>query len=285
MEKRNYKLYVHISPSGKRYYGITCKNTEYRWNNGKGYKGNKHFTNAINKYAWENFEHIVLFDNLTKEEACLLEQMYIALYNTTNTKYGYNQSLGGEHGLHSEQSKKKLSESKKGKKNPNYGKHFTFTEEHKRKISESRKGIQFTEEHKRNLSKNHADVKGENNPFYGKTFTSQSLKKLSTSQKALWTDDRRKKYSDLMKGKYSGAKNGNYGGKSPQAKAILMFTKYEEFIRRFDCVGDANEYLGKKRHNATIYQCAKDNLERTHNNYRKAHGYIWKYEEQEELAL
>ena len=73
MEERNYKLYVHISPSGKRYYGITCKkNVQDRWLNGKGYGGNKQYTNAINKYSWENFEHIVLFKNLTKEEACLL---------------------------------------------------------------------------------------------------------------------------------------------------------------------------------------------------------------------
>ena len=44
MEERNYKLYVHISPSNKRYYGITCQEKcEYRWQNGKGYTPNKHF--------------------------------------------------------------------------------------------------------------------------------------------------------------------------------------------------------------------------------------------------
>ena len=113
MEERNYKLYVHISPSGKRYYGITSmEKCEYRWKNGKLYTHNKHFTNAIKKYGWDNFQHIVLFDTLTTEEACLLEQMYIALYNTTNSKYGYNNSLGGEHGLHSEESKKKMNKKK-----------------------------------------------------------------------------------------------------------------------------------------------------------------------------
>ena len=68
MEERNYKLYVHISPSNKRYYGITgLKKCEDRWKNGAGYANNKHFTRAINKYTWDNFEHKVLFDNLTKE--------------------------------------------------------------------------------------------------------------------------------------------------------------------------------------------------------------------------
>ena len=32
MEERNYKLYVHISPSNKRYYGITGINEKRRWN-------------------------------------------------------------------------------------------------------------------------------------------------------------------------------------------------------------------------------------------------------------
>ena len=31
------------------------------------------------------------------------------------------------------------------------------------------KGRVFTDEHKKHISENHADVKGENNPMYGKT--------------------------------------------------------------------------------------------------------------------
>lgn len=127
---RNYKLYVHISPSGKKYYGITKQKVEYRWNNGKGYKpkknkdgelkGNIYFWNSICKYGWDNFEHIVLFDNITEEEAKLMEKMYIALYDTTNEDKGYNGTFGGE-GVsgykHSEESKKKISESQKGENN------------------------------------------------------------------------------------------------------------------------------------------------------------------------
>ena len=76
--ERNYKLYVHISPSGKRYYGITSMNPKYRWNNGKGYKNNKYFTSAIVLYGWDNFQHEILFNNLTENEAKLMEQCYIA---------------------------------------------------------------------------------------------------------------------------------------------------------------------------------------------------------------
>lgn len=92
-----YKVYVHINKiNGKRYYGITCQNINERWRNGKGYKNHKnskkdtYFYNAINKYGWDNFTHEVLFDNLSKEEACLLEQCYISLYDTTNRNKGYN---------------------------------------------------------------------------------------------------------------------------------------------------------------------------------------------------
>ena len=94
---KHHKLYVHINKAnGKRYFGITGqKKAEDRWNNGKGYKG-LYFYDDIVAYGWNNFEHIVLFDNLTKEEAELLEQMYIALYNTTNPKFGYNIALGGK---------------------------------------------------------------------------------------------------------------------------------------------------------------------------------------------
>ena len=118
---RNYKLYVHISPNEKRYYGITGQKVKYRWRNGKGYGENDYFTNAINKYGWNNFKHIVLFDNLTKEEAELLEQMYIALYDTTNREKGYNMTFGGEgsNGLkHTEEWKQEHSEKMSGSNNP-----------------------------------------------------------------------------------------------------------------------------------------------------------------------
>ena len=116
MEERDYKLYVHISPSDKRYYGITKMEVKNRWHKGSGYKGNQYFYRAIEKYGWNNFIHEVLFDNLTKEEACLLEQMYIALYDTSNPRKGYNLTLGGEGTV---------------------GRTFKMSEETKRKISEA----------------------------------------------------------------------------------------------------------------------------------------------------
>ena len=67
----NYKVYVHISPNGKRYYGITKQEPKKRWQNGKRYGYNDHFTNAINYYGWDNFDHIIWASGLTQEEAHL----------------------------------------------------------------------------------------------------------------------------------------------------------------------------------------------------------------------
>lgn len=133
--KRNYVLYVHINKiDGKRYYGITSKKPERRWKNGKGYKENEYFTNAINKYGWDNFEHIILFTNLTKAEAEELEILHIAKYKTKNKKYGYNLTNGGEgtNGYHhTKETKQKLSEINKGKycgkNNPMYRKGYLIS--------------------------------------------------------------------------------------------------------------------------------------------------------------
>ena len=117
MSKNNYKVYVHINKvNGKRYYGITKQEVEKRWANGYGYQ-EQYFFNDIVAYGWNNFEHIVIAKGLTEEEAKWLEVELIREHDTTNPKYGYNQSLGGNHS-HSEETRKKMSESHKGKNNP-----------------------------------------------------------------------------------------------------------------------------------------------------------------------
>lgn len=81
----------------KRYIGITQNKPNRRWQNGYGYKNrNSHFYNAIKKYGWENFEHIILEENLTRKEASKKEKYYIRLYNTNNENYGYNITSGGD---------------------------------------------------------------------------------------------------------------------------------------------------------------------------------------------
>ena len=55
--------------NGKLYFGQTCQIVEQRWKNGKGYDKCPNFWNAIIAEGWNNFEHIVLDTELSKEQA------------------------------------------------------------------------------------------------------------------------------------------------------------------------------------------------------------------------
>lgn len=92
-----YTVYMHTTPNGKRYIGITAQTVERRWQNGYGYAygGNDYFFNAIRKYGWDNIKHEILFEGLTKYEAEEKEIELIAKYNTTSREHGYNHETGG----------------------------------------------------------------------------------------------------------------------------------------------------------------------------------------------
>lgn len=116
MKQDNYKVYIHKNKlNGKVYIGITSQPVNQRWRNGTNYYGNEYFNNSIKKYGWNNFEHEVLYDGLTKEEAEQIEIELIKHYNSTNRDKGYNIENGGNTtGKHSEETKRKISESQKG---------------------------------------------------------------------------------------------------------------------------------------------------------------------------
>lgn len=156
----SYSVYKLTAPNGKVYIGITSRDPKIRWNSGNGYKYNKHFYDAIQKYGWKNIKKDVLYSGLSQEDAYRLEIELISKYKSNDREFGYNKSSGGEssvRGLHWHQSKetiekksqkmrgrkltqeqrKKLSESLKGHVSPNKGKHLS--EEAKTKISNALK--------------------------------------------------------------------------------------------------------------------------------------------------
>lgn len=96
-EERCYKIYIHINKTnGKKYIGQTKQSLDQRFRHGKGYKNSPKFYGAIEKYGWDGFEHILLFDKLTLEEANKKEEELIKEYKTTNDLYGYNIAYGGD---------------------------------------------------------------------------------------------------------------------------------------------------------------------------------------------
>lgn len=148
MKQDGYRVYVHINKTnGKRYVGITSKpKPEHRWRyNGEGYKENPHFYSAIQKYGWGGFDHVILFEGLTIDEANQKEIELIRLWKTQDPEFGYNMTSGGEGtpDYHpSEETRKKLSEVRK-KEN--------LSEETLRRRSEGLRGRKFSEEHKKKI--------------------------------------------------------------------------------------------------------------------------------------
>ena len=74
--KNNYSVYQHVTPDGMYYFGQT-NNIKRRWrNNGAGYKGTA-LQPYIEKFGWDNIQHIVLFKDQTRENALWIEDFLI----------------------------------------------------------------------------------------------------------------------------------------------------------------------------------------------------------------
>lgn len=93
-------VYRHVFPNGKSYIGITSTKPETRWGSrGQRYNEQPLMKYAINKYGWDNIQHLILFTNLTEEEAKKKEEELIEKYHTYYLDplgFGYNMTMGGE---------------------------------------------------------------------------------------------------------------------------------------------------------------------------------------------
>ena len=146
--------------NGKKYVGQTIQSLASRWNNHKQDTKCPNFVIhiAMDKYGIENFKFEAIDESATNiDELNDLEEFYILFYNTFRGN-GYNMTSGGEGYLISDETRKKMSQSKIGNI-INLGK--THSKETKRKISESNKGntncvgYKHTKEAKKNMSEYH----------------------------------------------------------------------------------------------------------------------------------
>ena len=177
----NYYVYIYwrLDINEPFYVGMGHNN---RWKDLYENRRNEHFIRIINKYP---IAVEIIKDNLTEEQAHDIECWLI---NELVFEYGYsinifnNRSIekskhlvnctwGGEGTSgrklsnesiekirqanlgkhHTEETKRKISEAKKGENNPNYGKHLS--EETKIKISKTNRGKKLSDEHKIKISK------------------------------------------------------------------------------------------------------------------------------------
>jgi group I intron endonuclease len=225
-------------------------NIKRRWANGLGYNHNNLMKRAIKKYGWENIEHNVLFENLSKEEAEQKEIELIKLYECNKLNYGYNISNGGNHlGKHSQQSKEKMR---------NYALNRPLS--HNKNISLSKKGkpSNMTKEQKKLLS----DIlKGNkygvgNKSFLGKKHSEESKKKISLSRlgKTSWIKGKKRSLQHTL------------NNVETHKKKVVQYDKNMNIICEFSSIKEAIE---KTKIN-NICKCCKGKQ-------KTAGGYIWKY--------
>lgn len=192
MKKYNYVYKITNLVNGKIYIG---KHSTDDIND--GYMGSGVILHqAYKKYGLECFNKEVIDYYNNENELNQGEIYWIAQFNSTDPKIGYNLTYGGEGKLgckHSQESKRKMSEAKKGKycgeNHPMYGKHFSY--ETRRKMSEAAKGRC-----------------GEKTGMHGKHHSEEAKLKISKALKGIEPWNKGKTHSEEAKRKMSEAATG-----------------------------------------------------------------------------
>jgi len=276
--EKSFIVYQHITPNNKVYIGRTCKTTTQRWRrDGSGYSP-QFFYKAIQKYGWNNIQHIIIAENLTNKQSEQLEKDLIKYWNSTNPVNGYNISNGGEFtwlGLHhTEKTKEKIRQLKLGskglcgKENPMYG-------------------IHWSKEKKAVMSKRFS---GKNNPFYGKHHTQDIIEKGRQANLGKHpTEETRKKLRAANKGKNNcmygkhhteeakekirqaatGRPSKIKGAKHGEARAVNQYSINGDFIKTWGCLTDASKFYGLKNCCPIWSVCNKKS--------KTSCGYTWRY--------
>lgn len=272
-EEKKWCVYMHTNKhNNKVYVGITNQKPERRWRRGYGYL-TKHqngkynqplMAHAVLKYDdWDNdWEHIIFQDNLKKEEATKIEILLIKLYNTQNSKYGYNLSSGGEFG--------------------GSGAHHPCSDEQKRRISEANKGRVFSEDARKRMSENHADfsgdknpnygnhkLAGENHPNYGKSLSEDCRRKIGERHKNLWKNQQyRENLINKLKARYADPRNHPKYGKG---KCVVQLDLDGNFIAEYNTIVEASSITNILKEG--ISQCCR------HDN-KSAGGFQWVFKDE-----
>lgn len=265
-----YKVYKHENLiNGKVYIGITSMNVNKRWENGNGYSRQPLFWRAIRKYGWHSFSHEVLFDGLTKEEAEQKEIELIADHKSNNPKYGYNIQNGGNTlGKHSEETRKKISASNKGR---------VITPEQRLKISNTLKGRKLPPETRKKISESLQGEKcywyGKTSPTKGRTASPDELKRRSDAHKGkTLSEETKKKISEALKGE-----NSVWYGRNHTDESIAKMKENASNKRLVRCV-----------ETGVVYNSLHEAGDKNNINYRNIHsvcsgkrnvagGFHWEY--------
>ena len=290
----NYTYMVTNKINGKVYVG------SHSWK-GEGidpsyYGSGTAITRAVKKYGKENFQVEVLYYYDTVEECRADEERILTEYNVRDCPHSYNiknaavgftsEDIKGEkhplYGKHlSDETKKKLSQAKKGK---NKGK--TLSEETRKKIAQAHKGKPLSEETRKKMSQAHK----------GKTKSEETRKKMSQAQKGkTLSEEQKRKLLQANKGRTLSDEHRQKIAQSMKGKTASEETRQK--------LSQANDYrktpivaiqkdTGKVKIFESQSECARKlNLSQSHilsclKGRRKTHkGYTFKYIEQLESGI
>ena len=180
----------------------------YHRENGKPYFGSP----KTWKCFWKQFEPEIQILQWFETEIEAQNAERKIIIHTWKSAFSLNENAGGG-----------FSDRARRTKKPNRSK------AHRENLSRSLTGRTLSEEHKRNLSLNHADVSGENNPFFGKTFSHTEEAKQKIREAGIG-----RTLSDESKEKISQTKRQN-----PETNKFFAATKWfndgEISVRREMC--------------------------------------------------
>ena len=285
-EDRRWCVYMHTNKiNGKKYIGQTCQNPpEKRWGiDGHNYDTTPHFFASIQKYGWENFEHEIVQDHLTLEEALQMESELIAYFDTINQDKGYNLvpfGVGTSGYKHTDEAKAKMSAAKKGKKPWNYG--MSPTEETLKKLSESHIGHQLSDEQKMKIGEasrlwwsnpaNRESQSGINNSRFGVQLSEETKIKISESQKGktIPIETIIKAANARIGLSLSEETRQKIKNNNKNKRDILQFSLDGNFIAEYPSAREAEKCTGIKYQ--YIIACCKHKKQ-------ESGGFLWEYKE------
>lgn len=262
----NWKKYV-----GQHHYHLEKLDSNYH--------GSGTIISKIYKKRPHTLKEVYLKTCYTQEELDEWEQYYINFYNTLSPN-GYNLQEGGRGGVPSEDARRKMSESHKRllsrEKHPMLGKHHS--EESKKKMSNAKKGKPshnkgkpMSEETKKKLSESKKGLQsGEKNPMFGKHHSDETKQKISKIHKGKHiSEEQKKKLSSALKGRTSPNKGKQMSEeqKKKMSKKVLQFTLDDDFIREWP----------------SLHECTRNGFQQSavgrccNGKQKTAYGYKWCY--------
>jgi group I intron endonuclease len=183
-----YKISNRIN--GKIYIGKTIQPIKNRWCNHlseiKNHKDNCYFHNAIRKHGKENFDIEIIFETDNMALLDIMEIFKIMVNKSHRSQNGYNLTWGGDgtYGYkHTEESKMKMSEKRRGEPSHRKGKHHS--EETKRKMSERVIEMGLYKGRKNPMFDVHRF--GINSPHYEKTHSEETKQIIGDKNSKIYT--------------------------------------------------------------------------------------------------